>query len=223
MILHHRGFPIRISPDRSLFAAPRGFSQLVTSFFGSWCQGIHLMLLLAWTSILYMVLVLFIAWVSQYYRYLVLTRLRKDFCLSTLCAIIVIIITTTFGKTNKFYIIASLISVRFLYSVVNDLFVLFLEQLWLAQVDSNHRPRAYQARALTSWAMRQHWFCVVLHLSYLVEMMGFEPMTPCLQGRCSPSWATPPYAFAFGLWGKRSSKIEQQESMTRAPNSRQIG
>ena len=26
----------------------------------------------------------------------------------------------------------------------------------------------------------------------LVEMMGFEPMTPCLQGRCSPSWATPP-------------------------------
>ena len=27
---------------------------------------------------------------------------------------------------------------------------------------------------------------------FLVEMMGFEPMTPCLQGRCSPSWATPP-------------------------------
>ena len=27
----------------------------------------------------------------------------------------------------------------------------------------------------------------------MVEMMGFEPMTPCLQGRCSPNWATPPY------------------------------
>ena len=27
---------------------------------------------------------------------------------------------------------------------------------WLAQVDSNHRPRAYQARALTCWAMRQY-------------------------------------------------------------------
>ena len=25
-----------------------------------------------------------------------------------------------------------------------------------------------------------------------MEMMGFEPMTPCLQGRCSPNWATPP-------------------------------
>ena len=32
-----------------LFAAPRGLSQLVTSFFGSWCQGIRLVLLFAWT------------------------------------------------------------------------------------------------------------------------------------------------------------------------------
>ena len=31
----------------------------------------------------------------------------------------------------------------------------------------------------------------------LVEMMGFEPMTPCLQGRCSPSWATPPFPGLF--------------------------
>ena len=102
MILHHRGFPIRISPDRSLFAAPRGFSQLVTSFIGSWCQGIHLMLLLAWTSICYMVLVLFIAWVSQFFIVTwFFTRLRKDFCLSTLCATYCNNITTTFGKTNK--------------------------------------------------------------------------------------------------------------------------
>ena len=48
--LRLRGSPIRISADRGLFAAPRGFSQLVTSFVGSWCQGIHLMLFLAWTS-----------------------------------------------------------------------------------------------------------------------------------------------------------------------------
>ena len=25
-----------------------------------------------------------------------------------------------------------------------------------------------------------------------VEMKGFEPLTPCLQGRCSPNWAIPP-------------------------------
>ena len=49
LILHQGGFPIRISVGRSLFAAHRSFSQLVTSFFGSWCQGIPLMLFLAWT------------------------------------------------------------------------------------------------------------------------------------------------------------------------------
>ena len=32
-----------------LFAAPRSLSQLITSFIGSWCQGIRLMLLFAWT------------------------------------------------------------------------------------------------------------------------------------------------------------------------------
>ena len=37
------------------------------------------------------------------------------------------------------------------------------------------------------------------HLSYapntfLVEMRRIELLTPCLQSRCSPSWATPPYA-----------------------------
>ena len=38
---------IRISADQGSFAAPRSFSQLVTSFFGVWCQGILLMLFLA--------------------------------------------------------------------------------------------------------------------------------------------------------------------------------
>ena len=39
------GFPIRISTDQSLFAAPRGFSQRITSFIACACQGIHQMLL----------------------------------------------------------------------------------------------------------------------------------------------------------------------------------
>ena len=44
------GFPIRIPADLRLFAAPRSFSQLIASFFGFWCQGIHPVLFLAWTS-----------------------------------------------------------------------------------------------------------------------------------------------------------------------------
>ena len=38
---------IRISTARWIFAPPRSFSQLITSFIGSWCQGIHPMLLVA--------------------------------------------------------------------------------------------------------------------------------------------------------------------------------
>ena len=34
------GFPIQKSLDQWIFAPPQGFSQLITSFFGSQCQGI---------------------------------------------------------------------------------------------------------------------------------------------------------------------------------------
>ena len=37
------GFPIRISTDQCLLAAPHGFSQRATSFIASQCQGIHQM------------------------------------------------------------------------------------------------------------------------------------------------------------------------------------
>ena len=39
--LVHACFHIRKSPDQWIFAPPRGLSQLVTSFFGDWCQGIR--------------------------------------------------------------------------------------------------------------------------------------------------------------------------------------
>ena len=42
------GFPIRISAGQWIFAPNRSFSQLVTSFVGSWCQVILPTLLLAW-------------------------------------------------------------------------------------------------------------------------------------------------------------------------------
>src|SRR2546423_13361811 len=38
---HPLGFPIRTSPDHSLLAASRGFSQLTTSFVAYLRQGIH--------------------------------------------------------------------------------------------------------------------------------------------------------------------------------------
>ena len=41
------GYPIRRSPDQSVFAAPRSLSQLITSFIACWHQGIHHVLLVA--------------------------------------------------------------------------------------------------------------------------------------------------------------------------------
>ncbi len=40
-ILVPPGYPIRKSPDQSVFAAPRSLSQLITSFIACWHQGIH--------------------------------------------------------------------------------------------------------------------------------------------------------------------------------------
>ena len=69
---------------------------------------------------------------------------------------------------------------------------------WSVWMDSNHRPRAYQARALATWATDRFLSGYSVRpslkdLSLMVEMKGFEPLTPCLQGRCSPNWATPPF------------------------------
>ena len=69
MILHHEGFPIRKSAGRSLFAAHRSLSQLVTSFFGSWCQGIPLVLFFAWTPL-------------YIFRYTLCSRLLELLCIT---------------------------------------------------------------------------------------------------------------------------------------------
>ena len=58
MILHHGCSHIRTSPDQCLFAAPRSFSQLVTSFIGSQCQGILHMLFYAWTTFLSLIFII---------------------------------------------------------------------------------------------------------------------------------------------------------------------
>ena len=67
---------------------------------------------------------------------------------------------------------------------------------WWAKMDSNHRPHDYQSCALASWAIGPYWtshfFC-----RYMVEISGIEPLTSCLQGRRSPSWAKPPYPFSI--------------------------
>ena len=137
--LRLRGSPIRISADRGLFAAPRGFSQLVTSFVGSWCQGIHLMLFLAWTSFVLFSCLSFannFVTMKKLFRFIVfrldsfrvsaqLQFFYHDFLKDLLF--------NSFSEISK-------LSVRFLlYSVSNDLFVchVFWHDCWGCQFRLN--------------------------------------------------------------------------------------
>ena len=173
MAIHHGGFPIRKSADQSLFAAPRSLSQLVASFFGSWCQGIHLMLLFAWT---------YLYASSSLYELLEFHKTNNLFgCQFSVKRFYPFCFESFFHLSVKLYFypnwkdllifanllvlnLCVLLSVRFLlfntlYSVFNErnpnhFFSSVADTVgWWAQVDSNHRPRAYQARALTTWAM----------------------------------------------------------------------
>ena len=75
---------------------------------------------------------------------------------------------------------------------------------WWAKMDSNHRPHDYQSCALASWAIGPF-------KHFLVESTGIEPVTSCLQGRRSPSWANPPdkgfFSFLQGSHRNVPSKL----------------
>ena len=121
---------IRTSADQYLLAIPRNFSQLTASFFGSQCQGILPALLLAWPFIS--------SW-------------------SSLCFSSLEVWNCSFATLSLKYI--------WNFNLFSSLHLLSLIQFsrfnsgksfdlpWWAQMDSNHRPHAYQACALTNWAM----------------------------------------------------------------------
>ena len=186
-------FLIRRSPDRSLFAAPRGLSQLVTSFIGSWCQGIRPVLFFAWTS--YYSLVLWIAWVSFKQDFFV--ALKRFFPFRVVYPPFGEIVCLNLLRRYPFW--KDSINFSILSSLICSFFQLILIQIfeffvylfdcqvsfallllrfpiaspswdvlairfnftrawhrtlcgWSVWMDSNHRPRAYQARALATWA-----------------------------------------------------------------------
>ena len=119
---------IRKSTDRCPLTAPRGLSQLVASFFGSQCQGIPLALFVAWPCDL----------LGSFK-----TRLLQRLALWN-CRFRFKILVFEYFRISSLYLLS-------LYSVFNVHWGSQSEPWW-AQVDSNHRPHAYQACALTSWA-----------------------------------------------------------------------
>ena len=85
---------------------------------------------------------------------------------------------TQIGKTYNFFanLVKNYLSSYLFVSYSSILFIRFSMNItlaadtvgWWAQVDSNHRPRAYQARALTTWAMSPFSFsrCISFTLTF---------------------------------------------------------
>ena len=130
---------IRKSAHHSLLTAPRSLSQLTTSFFGSQCQGILHTLLLALPFVSERI------FVFVEFFYLTIKKTCFFNCRSS-------------SRSFKYFSFLFSFQDAWLYSLRIHikrhlcLLISILKQ-W-AQMDSNHRPHAYQACALTTWAMR---------------------------------------------------------------------
>ena len=60
-------------------------------------------------------------------------------------------------------------------------------------------------------------------VNFLVEISGIEPLTSCLQGRRSPSWAKPPYFPLKKWWAKMDSNHRPHDYQSCALASWAIG
>ena len=147
------GFPIRISTFLRICAPTRGFSQLVTSFFGSWCLGIHLMLFLSWSSF------------SS--SFILILRCRSSLTqLHTLYAPSLVPLAPCIW-INLFEISFWWVKLYFDFLIVCCFQWPF--DAWWAWEDLNLRPHAYQACALTTWATSPfYWVSSAVLLKYIL-------------------------------------------------------
>ena len=163
-ILHRRGCPIRRSTDLTLIysspwliAVSRVLRRLLMprhSPYALLCLNFFFSYLLLWVSqIIFVTMKKLLSLLSLIFRHF--------------WRLIVVFYPISFSEKPDFKILKKL-SVRFnifiRFSMIFHLFSPYIIAVrfsclaaatcrWWAQVDSNHRPRAYQARALTCWAM----------------------------------------------------------------------
>jgi hypothetical protein len=62
----------------------------------------------------------------------------------------------------------------------------------IAQLSTPYRPPGRRS-SLTGPSPAQRQWRLSWQDRNMVELSGIEPLTPCLQSRCSPSWATAPH------------------------------
>ena len=111
----------------------------------------------------------------------------------------------------------------------NDLSPTSLDRKWWAWVDSNHRPRAYQARALTSWAMSPYGIELGDRIPVWWRWWDSNPWPPACRAGALPTELHPHLVCcgSFSLVSmiilpvsNPSLKIEQQTLRTSDPISK---
>ena len=180
----------RVSPFGHLritacLPAPRSFSQASTSFIACNRQGIHHMHLFTWSYnfktfiiILQEMIKILFLWIllmlnSNLHRWYNLTLIHFKFpwsCPNT-------------SKQNQF----------------TSKWTINTFQIFKEQNNTNFNSKTLNRQNLTTQNSRSNLYLLPhLAINKLVEVNGIEPMTPCLQSRCSPSWATPPLCGGSG-------------------------
>ena len=163
------GFPIRKSADQWIFAPSRSLSQLITSFVGSWCQGIPLALFIAWPiensrslarSRLWIMQASQILWNCNCYPHLF--RCCSTIKIKTLSVSFQTLQTSLLPYFTLLNHIVQFSRCSLTWSQIsksNSLGFEIQQQIavWWARVGSNHRPYDYQSYALASWATGPYW------------------------------------------------------------------
>ena len=167
MSFSHMDCSIRISAGLCSLTTRRSFSQLTTSFFGSQCQGIRPALLLALPFVRFEFSLIHC---SFFTRLIFLNRVVSLDCISSYFS---------------YSIFKFPFSILFQEQKLTDNSLSINFHSWLVGTSGLEPPTSRLSGVRSN------------HLSYapntfLVEMRRIELLTPCLQSRCSPSWATPP-------------------------------
>ena len=155
------GYPIRISRDQRLFAPPPSFSQLITSFFASESLGIHRL------PFFY-----FFILTSQF-SYTIIQSLHDTvgfFIFSSFYAFLKI--------RFKFHSYVQLIYLHTSFDIRNLFSVLSI----MSKNSSFFRFFCFRLLRRSRELLFHKRFG---QTAKLVENNGFEPLTPCLQSRCS--------------------------------------
>ena len=160
---------------RSL-TAPRGFSQLVTSFFGSRCQGIPLVLFVAWPFLM------------RYLWFFVISL--KIGCFTTIffhpyrnCSIFTFVIWVCLTKPYLINILFSLYLLS-LFSFQGTLDKMSTLVTLRCSVNNSHSSNLFRCLwQLHSLVLASRYFRAPrLGFSYLVGLSGLEPPTSRLSG-----------------------------------------